>query len=329
MKRALITGITGQDGAYLAQHLLQLNYQVFGLSPRRSSDNLWRLRTLGIMDGVEFLPGDVTDYASVSAAVCETHPDEVYNLAAQSFVGISFKQPLQTMEVNALGALNVLDATRRHAPAARFYQASTSEMFGMTDGGWQDEDAPFHPRSPYGVSKLAAHWAVINYREAYGMHASCGILFNHESPLRGEEFVTRKIAMGVAAVAAGKQEKLVLGHLGSYRDWGHARDYVDGMHRMLQQDAPGDYVLATGKTWTVAEFLDAALTRANINDECVEFDNRFKRPSDVPHLRGDARKAEVQLGWTAKTGFHALVNEMVDAELTKYGLRPREESHAA
>lgn len=318
-KTALITGITGQDGAYLARYLLGHNYRIVGLCPRRSTDNYHRLRQLGIFDRVELFSGDVTDAASCSSVVAETAPDEVYNLAAQSFVKASFDQPLATFEVNAKGTINMLEAVRRHAPQARFYQASTSELFGLegiNPGKALNEESPFHPRSPYGVAKLAAHWAVINYREAYNMHASCGILFNHESPLRGDEFVTQKIAKGVAAIAKGETKELRLGNLDVYRDWGHAEDYVQAMALMLQQDKPDDYVIATGEAHSLLDFITAAFASAgHYHADYVKRDPQFYRPADVPFLCGDPSKAKDKLGWEPSITFESLVDEMVKAQL--------------
>ena len=317
-KRALITGITGQDGAYLAQLLLQKGYTVAGLVARRASETDWRLRELGVDGEIEIISGDMTDPASLGAAVARSNPDEIYNLAAQSFVGASWSQPQHTTQVNAMGALNLLDAMRRVGIDARYYQASTSEMFGLVQTASQDESTPFHPRSPYGVSKLAAHWFTINYRESYGVHASCGILFNHESPLRGIEFVTRKVSDGVARIKLGKQKELRLGNIDSRRDWGYAGDYVDAMWRMLQQDQPGDFVIATGTTTTVREMCRIAF-------ECVELDYRAHvvidpslfRPAEVDLLLGNPRKAREVLGWSSSTSIERLVPMMVEADLRR------------
>src|SRR5690348_9382062 len=252
-KSALITGITGQDGAYLAAFLLNKGYRVFGFVPRRTGDSLWRLRDLKVLDSVEFAYGDVTDLSSIIRALETSRADEIYNLAAQSFVGVSWTEPLHTAQTTGVGALNVLEAIRLLSPKARFYQASTSEMFGLVRTAQQDETTPFHPRSPYGVAKLFAHWATINYRESHGLHASSGILFNHESPLRGIEFVTRKVTDAAARIKRGQARELRLGNIDAKRDWGFAGDYVEAMWLMLQQDKPDDYVIATGVTTTVRD----------------------------------------------------------------------------
>ena len=310
--RALITGITGQDGAYLAKFLLNKGYAVFGMARRSSTDSQARLRALGIEDAITLLSGDMTDAGSLIAAVCESKPDEVYNLAAQSFVKESFATPVATFEVNAMGAVSLMGAVMTHAPNARYYQASTSEMFGLVNVDSQDESTPFHPRSPYGVAKCAAHHATVNYREAYGLHASCGILFNHESPLRGNEFVTKKVADGVKGILAGTQNELMLGNLDASRDWGHAKDYVKAMWLMLQQDNPDDYVIATGETHSVREFVACAFESAGLKyQDYVRLDKRFLRPSDVPLLCGNPEKAKRVLGWERTYTFHGLIDEMV------------------
>jgi len=313
-RSALITGITGQDGSYLAELLLSKGYRVFGLVRRLSSPNLTHLA--GVRDRVEILDGDLIDPSSLAQAVRRAEPDEVYNLGAQSFVGTSFAQPVLTGEITALGALRLLEAVRTHAPHARVYQASSSEMFGHVDREPQDETTPFHPRSPYGVAKVYAYFASVNYREAYQMYVANGILFNHESPRRGLEFVTRKISHGVARIAAGTQKELVLGNLDARRDWGFAPDYVDLMWRMLQAPQPGDFVGATGESHTVREFAEAAFAAAGLSDweKYVRTDPRFARPSEVYNLRGDATKAKRELGWTATTRFAELVRIMVEAD---------------
>src|SRR6202171_5328566 len=257
-KSALMTGITGQDGAYLAELLLTKGYRVFGMLARRSSDTLWRLSELGIAGNVTLVDGDLIDMTSILRALETSEADEVYNLGAQSFVATSWRQPLLTANVNGIGALNVLEAIRMHNSKARFYQASTSEMFGLIQADRQDESTPFYPRSPYGVAKLFAHWTTVNYRESFGLHASSGILFNHESPLRGIEFVTRKITDSVARIKLGLGRELTLGNLEARRDWGHAKDYVEAMWLMLQQDQPDDYVIATGRTSSVREMCQIA-----------------------------------------------------------------------
>lgn len=306
--RALITGITGQDGAYLAQFLMSLGYEVDGAFRRSASGSFWRLDELGIKPNL--IPMDITCSASVNNVI-KTGYDEIYNLAAQSFVKESFDSPISTFNTNALGPINILEAVRTHSPEARFYQASTSEMFGLVNVDSQDEETPFHPRSPYGVAKCAAHYATVNYREAYGIKASCGILFNHESPLRGIEFVTRKVTEGVARIKAGLQDKLYLGNMDAYRDWGHAKDYVKGMWLMLQNE-PDDYVLATGETYTVRHMVDYAFNIMDLDyRDYVEMDERFMRPSDVPLLCGNPSKAEKDLKWERAYNFYDLIEEMV------------------
>ena len=310
--RALITGCTGQDGAYLARFLVNEGYEVFGMARRSSTDSQSRLRALGVEGAITLLSGDMTDAGSLMAAVLESKPDEVYNLAAQSFVKESFATPVATFEVNAMGAVNLMGAVMTHAPNARYYQASTSEMFGLVNVDSQDEATPFHPRSPYGVAKCAAHHATVNYREAYGLHASCGIMFNHESLLRGDEFVTKKVTDGVKGVLAGTQNELMLGNLEACRDWGHAKDYVKAMWLMLQQDTPDDYVIATGETHSVREFVDCAFKSAGLKyQDYVTFDKRFLRPSDVPLLCGNPEKAKRVLGWERTYTFQGLIDEMV------------------
>ena len=317
-KRALITGITGQDGGYLAHLLLLKGYIVFGLVRRSSSPNYWRIQD--ILEKIELIEGDMTDAFSLSLAVKKSDPDEVYNLAAQSFVGTSWKQPRLTTEVGALGTLYLLEAVKQNAPKARFYQASTSEMFGgSSNSEQQDENTPFHPRSPYAVAKLYSYWITRNYRESYGMYAVNGILFNHESPYRGLEFVTRKITDGVARIKLGCATELRLGNLDTKRDWGHARDYVEAMWKMLQQEQPEDYVISTGETHTVQEFVEEAFRCAGITDwkQYVKYDEQFTRPSDVKTLLGNSEKARRQLGWKATTTFKELVREMYVEDLKR------------
>ena len=317
-RSALITGITGQDGSYLAELLLSKGYKVFGLVRRLSSPNMAHLGT--IREKIEILDGDLMDQTSLHQAVKSADPTEVYNLAAQSFVGASFSQPVLTGEVTGLGAVRILEAVKAHAPEARVYQASSSEMFGHVDREPQDEATPFHPRSPYGVAKVYAYWACINYREAYGMFISNGILFNHESERRGTEFVTRRISDGVARIATGRAKHLTLGNLDAKRDWGYAPDYVEFMWRILQHKEAGDFVGATGKSHSVREFLAAAFGRAGIEDwtPYVRTDEKLFRPSEVYNLRGDPRKAARELGWTATTQFDELVRIMVNADLARY-----------
>jgi GDPmannose 4,6-dehydratase len=317
-KTALITGITGQDGAYLSQLLLGKGYRLFGLVARRSSDMLWRLKELGIADEIEYVDGDLADVTSIRRGLERCDPDEVYNLAAQSFVATSWQQPLLTAKITALGALNVLEAVRQHDPKSRFYQASSSEMFGLVRCDRQDEDTPFHPRSPYGVAKVFAHWATVNYRESYGMHASSGILFNHESPLRGVEFVTRKVTDGVARIKLGRQKELRLGNIDAKRDWGFAGDFVEAMWLMLQQEEADDYVVATGVTTTVRDMCRLAFGHVGLDyKEFVVIDPAFFRPAEVDILLGNPTKARERLGWTPKTKLAELIPMMVDADLAR------------
>jgi len=321
-KTALITGITGQDGAYLARLLLAKEYRVVGLTPRRGSDTMWRLRELGVLDRIEIAYGDVTDMGSVLGILARYEPDEVYNLAAQRFVGASWDQPVHTADVNAIGTVNMLEGLRQRRSSARFYQASTSEMFGKAQAQLQSEATPFYPRSPYGVAKLYAHWITVNYRESFGMHASSGILFNHESPLRGIEFVTRKVSDGVAKIKLGLADRLVLGNLDAERDWGFAADYVDAMWRMLQQPTPADYVIATGVTTTIREMVRLAFSHAGLDwERHVATDPALLRPAEVDMLRGDASKAHAALGWRASTSLAQLMGMMVDADIARQGVR--------
>jgi GDPmannose 4,6-dehydratase len=324
-KTALLTGITGQDGSYLAELLLSKGYIVKGLVRRLSSPNVVHLSS--IRDSIEILDGDLMDQTSLNGAVRRARPDEVYNLAAQSFVATSFGQPVLTGEVTGLGTLRLLEATRAHAPGAKFYQASSSEMFGHVAEEPQDENTPFHPRSPYGVAKVYAYWASVNYREAYGMFVSNGILFNHESPRRGMEFVTRKISDGVARIATGRASAVTLGNLEARRDWGYAPEYVDLMWRTLQHSSPGDFVGATGESHSVREFVDLAFRTAGIDqwEKYVRVDPQFNRPSEVYNLRGNPSKAKRVLGWEAATKFAELVRTMVRADLERY--RSRSGSH--
>jgi GDPmannose 4,6-dehydratase len=320
-KTALITGVTGQDGAYLSKLLLEKGYKVYGLV-RRSSHfgvNDHRLRWLGIEREVEYLDGNLTDLSCLIRAVRETKPDEVYNLAAQSFVKSSWEQPLLTGNVTGIGAVNVLEAVRIEAPQARFYQASSSEMYGLIQEPLQSETTPFYPRSPYAAAKLYAHWMTVNYRESFGMHTTSGILFNHESPLRGLEFVTRKVTDAVARIKLGKLDVLEMGNLDAKRDWGHARDYVEAMWLMLQQDTPDDYVVATGRTTTVRDMINIAFAHVGLKPEdYVRINPAFLRPAEVDVLLGDAGKARAKLGWSAKTSLEDMITEMVEADLVRH-----------
>ncbi len=314
MKRALITGITGQDGSYLAELLLSKGYKVYGLVRRSSSKNLGRIEHL--LSKIELLNGDLLDFSSLIEAVEVSKPDEVYNLAAQSFVKESWNQPVLTADFTAVGVTRVLEALRMVAPKARFYQASSSEMFGKVQAVPQLESTPFYPRSPYGVAKLYGHWITVNYRESYNMHASSGILFNHESPRRGLEFVTRKITHQVALIKHGFANELRLGNLDAKRDWGFAGDYVEAMWLMLQQETPDDYVIALNETHTVKEFVELAFARVDLDwAKYVKFDEKFMRPAEVDLLIGDSSKAKKILGWQPKVSFKELVNMMVDSDL--------------
>ncbi len=313
-KQALITGVTGQDGSYLAELLLDKGYNVVGMVRRSSTVSFERITHL--MNHIEFVSGDLLDQMSLVEILREHHPDEVYNLAAQSYVQTSFNQPVLTGDTTALGVTRLLDGVRLADDSIRFYQASTSEMFGKVHEVPQTETTRFHPRSPYGVAKVYGHWITVNYRESYDLHASCGILFNHESPRRGLEFVTRKITHGVAQIALGQATELRLGNLDATRDWGFAGDYVEAMWRMLQQETPDDFVICTGETHSVREFCEVAFRHAGLDYENhVVVDERFYRPAEVDLLVGDAAKAEERLGWTPKTSFTDLIEMMVDHDL--------------
>ncbi len=320
MKRALITGVTGQDGAYLSQFLLDKGYEVYGLLRRSSASDVIgaKLRWLGIEQKVKFIDGDLTDVPSLLRAMRDVAPDEVYNLAAQSFVKTSWAQPLLTGAVTGLGAANVLEAVRIERPTARFYQASSSEMYGLIQEQMQSEKTPFYPRSPYAVAKLYGHWITVNYRESFGLHAVSGILFNHESPRRGLEFVTRKVTHGAARIKLGLDERLSMGNLDAQREWGFAGDYVRAMWLMLQRDEPRDYVIATGVAHSVRELCEIAFGRVGLDyrDHVVE-DERFYRPAEVDHLLGDASLARTELGWEPEVTFRELVELMVDADLER------------
>jgi len=317
-KNALITGITGQDGSYLAQFLLGKGYQVHGLFARRTADTMWRLRYLGIADAVRLIEGDLTDLSSLIRAMEKSQATEVYNLGAQSFVATSWEQPLLTAQVTGVAVTNVLEAIRLTNPKARFYQASSSEMFGKVREPLQTELTPFHPRSPYGVAKLYGHWATVNYRESFGMHASSGILFNHESPLRGIEFVTRKVTDAVARIKQGKQKHLRLGNIDAKRDWGFAGDYVQAMWLMLQQNQPDDYVVATGRTTSVRDMCRLAFAHVGLDyEDHIVIDPAFYRPAEVDVLLGNPAKAKARLNWSAMTALETLMAMMVDADLAR------------
>jgi GDPmannose 4,6-dehydratase len=337
LKTCLITGITGQDGAYLAQLMLEKGYRVVGTYRRTSSVNFWRLEELGVRahPRLELVEHDVTDLGASLSLVARVEPGEIYNLAAQSYVGVSFEQPNTTAQITGIGALNLLEAIRIVDRTIRFYQASTSEMFGKVQSVPQDESTPFYPRSPYGVAKLYAHWMTVNYREAYGMFGASGILFNHESPLRGREFVTRKITDAVARIKLGKLDCLELGNLDAKRDWGYAKEYVEGMYLVLHAKEPGTYVLATGRSETVRDFVTMAFRAIGVtvawegsgaNEVGIDVDSkktlirvnpRFYRPAEVDMLVGNAAKAQADLGWRARTTLEQLCQMMVDADLRR------------
>ncbi|GIW64602.1 MAG: GDP-mannose 4,6-dehydratase [Patescibacteria group bacterium] len=320
-RTALITGILGQDGPYLAKLLLEKDYKVYGLIRRYSNPNFSNLDYVGVTHDIDYVEGDMTDEASLLNLIRTLRPTEVYNLAAQSFVGSSFEQAKLTTEVNALGPLYMLNAIKYFSPTTKFYQASTSEMFGLQHtNGYQDEKTPFHPRSPYGVSKVYAYWITVNYRESYGLFTCNGILFNHESPIRGIQFVTRKITDGVAKIKYGLAKELRLGNLEAKRDWGFAGDYVEAMYLMLQQKEPGDYVVGTGENHSVREFVELAFKYAGIKnwEKYVVIDPQFKRPAEVPNLKARPDKAKKILGWSPKVSFEELVKMMVEADLKRY-----------
>ncbi len=317
MRRALITGITGQDGSYLAELLLQKGYEVFGMVRRSSTETLSRIQHL--LGQISLLSGDLLDQSSLRAIVRAVQPDEVYNLAAQSFVPASWEQPITTAQFTGLGAARLLEAIRQECPHARFYQASSSEMFGKATEVPQNERTPFYPRSPYGVAKTYAHWVTVNYRESRQIFACSGILFNHESPRRGKEFVSRKVTDGVARIAHGLAKELPLGNLRARRDWGFAADYVEAMWLMLQHDSPDDYVIATGETHSVRELAEIAFSAAGLDwREHVVLDPKFLRPAEVELLQGDSTKARAELGWKPTVGFLDLIEMMVKADLERY-----------
>jgi GDPmannose 4,6-dehydratase len=337
MKTAIVTGITGQDGAYLAELLLEKGYEVYGTYRRTSSVNFWRIDELGLQGHphLHLVEYDLTDLGASISLVQKIQPDEIYNLAAQSFVGVSFDQPTTTAQITGVGALHLLEAIRLINPGIRFYQASTSEMFGKVQAVPQREDTPFYPRSPYGVAKLYAHWMTVNYRESYGIFGSSGILFNHESPLRGREFVTRKITDSVAKIRLGKLDCLELGNIDAKRDWGYAKEYVEGMWRMLQADEPDTYVLATNRTETIRDFVRMAFRAAEIEVEfrgreeqetaidissgctVMRINPKYYRPAEVDLLIGDPAKAKARLGWESHTDLERLCSMMVDADLRR------------
>lgn len=339
MKKALITGITGQDGAYLSKLLLDNGYEVYGTFRRTSDLNLNRLRYLGVDEKINFVPVELLEFTNIYKVIEKIQPDEIYNLGAQSFVALSFEEPIFTADVTALGPLRILEAIRAVNPTIKFYQASSSEMFGKVQAVPQDEKTPFYPRSPYSVAKLAAHWMTVNYREAYKLFACSGILFNHESPLRGLEFVTRKITLGVARIKHGLQDKLMLGNLNSKRDWGYAPEYVEAMWLMLQQPEPDDYVVATGESHAIREFVENAFQAigvdivwngADVNEKgvdrkrgnvLIEVSPEFFRPAEVDALIGNPKKAMEKLGWKPKTKFQDLVRIMVEADLNRIDIR--------
>ena len=317
MKKALITGINGMDGSHLADFLLSKKYKVFGMERRTSSPN--RTNTSHLEGKIIFLKGDLTDQNSLFRCIKESNPDEIYNLGSQSFVGESWNTPEQTSDVTGLGVLRMLEAIREYGKKIKFYQASSSEMFGRMVENPATENTPFYPRSPYGVSKLYGHWITKNYRESYNMFTASGILFNHESERRGIEFVTRKISYGVAAISLGLSNHITLGNLDSKRDWGYAPDYVEAMWLMLQQDKPDDFVISTGKTYSIKEFISHAFSQIGITnwEKYVKYDEKFQRPSEVDILKGDSSKAKNILGWKAKTHFKKLVEIMVHNDINK------------
>lgn len=315
-KVALITGITGQDGSYLAEFLLKKGYEVYGTIRRHSTPNTYRIDHL--LDKIHLIDADIIDMSSLDNAVNLSHPDEIYNLAAQSFVGISWSQPVITSDITGIGVVKLLESVRKYTPNARFYQASSSEMFGKVSEYTQNENTQFHPRSPYGIAKLFGYWSSVNYRESYKMHISNGILFNHESPRRGLEFVTRKISRTTADIYHGLESKLRLGNVDAIRDWGFAGDYVDAMWRMLQKEEPSDYVIATCKTHSVLDFVNIAFNIAGLDvEEHLEIDEKLMRPADVLTLKGNYSKAKKELGWSPTVTFEDLVEMMVKNDIAQ------------
>ena len=334
-KKALITGITGQDGAYLAEFLIRKGYKVYGAVRRTSSVNTSRLSYIGVLDKIEIVSMDIAEITNIQRLIEKIEPDEIYNLAAQSFVKTSYEQPIYTSDIDGIGVTRLLETIRNLGGKPKFYQASTSEMFGKAHESPQNEKTPFYPRSPYGIAKLYSHWMTINYREAWNIHACSGILFNHESPLRGPEFVTRKISQGMAQIALKKIKKINLGNLNAERDWGFAGDYVEAMWLMLQKDKPDDYVIATGETHSVRDFVQVAANSIDIDIEwnnegnnevgickktgntIISVDKQYTRPSETDHLLGDASKAKENLGWKPSVNFQSLVNMMVEHDLKR------------
>jgi len=326
MKTAIITGALGQDGSFLAEHLLGLNHKVYGIARRKSTDaDSWGLlEHLKENKNFKLVHGDITDPIFMSNLISDIKPTKLFNLGAQSHVAYSFQNPYTTFETDACAVVHMLSALQKHSPATRFYQASTSELFGGINcpiTGYS-ETSPFHPRSPYGVAKLAAHWATINFREAYGMFSCAGILFNHESERRGLDFVTRKVTNGVARIKAGLETKIIMGNVDAYRDWGYAKDYVKMMNLMLEADEPQEYVIATGKAYSIKDLLELSFSLVGINnwEDYVEFDERFMRPSEVPYLLGDPTKAGAELGWVPETSFEELIKIMLSSDLKRYGI---------
>lgn len=332
MKTAIVTGISGQDGAYLSELLLEKGYKVIGAERRNASGQLWRLEKLNILQEIEFDDFELTEFSNICRLIEKYNPDEIYNLAAQSFVAASFEVPIMTGDVTGLGVGRVLEAIRLVNPEIKFYQASSSEMYGKVIETPQNEETPFYPRSPYAVAKLYGHWLTVNYRESYDMFACSGILFNHESPLRGEHFVTRKITVGLSKIKLGLQEKLELGNLDAKRDWGYAKDYVDAMYKMLQFEKPDDYVVATGKTFSVKDFIDAACAELDLNIDwhgdgaeekaintstgktIISVNPKYYRPAEVDLLIGDSSKVQKKLNWQPKTSFKDLVRLMIKSD---------------
>ena len=322
MKCAIVTGITGQDGAYLSKLLLDKGYRVYGAYRHNSTQTFWRINDLGIRNhpNLQLIGYDLTDFSSIVRMIHTAQPTEIYNLAAQSFVGLSFEQPLTTAEINAMGPLNLLEAIRILDPKIRFYQASTSEMYGKVQAVPQNESTPFYPRSPYSIAKLMAHWMTRNYADSYNIFGCSGILFNHESPLRGKDFVTRKISDGVARIKLGLMDHLELGNMNAKRDWGHAQDYVEGMWMMLQQDAPDDFVIATGYTTTVRDMCRIAFECVGLkHEDHVVIDPQLYRPAEVETLLGNPAKAKEKLGWSPQTDLKTLISMMVEADLARVG----------